>query len=677
MIRPHTTTGGTSNTGEEQRGTGSTVPAHQGQPSTSHADVPQLERERRTRYRPTVGMFRRVQPRIQRSSDAATNRILSANVTDHAESALNDPTTGTAAEHVLPPPPRRSSNLDDGDEITPNNRAAERFIRPSTSFHRRLQFQPTRPRSRQSMPPNETARGEQGRRSEDDPSDGFDRSEQRFRELREELATANEKYNEKKAMLSNALKDNDKLEMNNHALITMYNRLEQERDELKLENQSLRSLNASVPHRKLSKKTFSADLPVMFHGIAGSISRKLLRWCDRETKEHDMMGDVLRRNWRRRSEQAIRGGITVSTETKLVPSSPLKLADRRQYFTPSFQNEKEMLIMMVDEEMESPTWASHFPTQMHKEECRRAICNNLQLKGQVKQTLSDRMSGRKRNARDKMFQLLGYFELLSRKSKTTNQHEDSERESQKREVHEKLVVKDHVVSDQYIYDFSVWRTEDVTKLACSTYTLHDGTEVISGDPLFKHNLSLHVLHEFRGYNVDNNPDLLSSIMILARLDSWIMTLAECITMEEGRGGQRQKVYNELFHRFLPMATKQLIEKIGYIVWKSNSEELSVRLSVDDRREDPFENENRTATRVMESRADECFYIAVRPEWFRENVTKYLGNVCDCYIGEGKRDGNLFHLHGMQMEEDTEYVPDTEEARQDFIEPGRNFARFRS
>ena len=282
-----------------------------------------------------------------------------------------------------------------------------------------------------------------------------DRSDGRFQELQEALTKANEKYNEKKLMLNNALKDIEKLEMNNYALITMYTRLEQERDELKLENQSLISLNASMPQRKVSKGKFSADLPVMFHGIAGSVSRKVLLCCDRETKELDVIGENLRRNWRRRGEDATGEGIRASSDTKVVPSSPFKLADRRQYFTPSFQNEKEMVINMVNEEMASPTWTSHFPTDVHREECRRAICNNLQLKGQVKQTLSDRMSGRKRNARDKMFQLLGYFEILSGKSKTTNQHEDCERESQKREVHEKLVVKDHVVSDQYIYDFSV------------------------------------------------------------------------------------------------------------------------------------------------------------------------------------------------------------------------------
>ena len=57
--------------------------------------------------------------------------------------------------------------------------------------------------------------------------------------------------------------------------------------------------------------------------------------------------------------------------------------------------------------------------------------------------------------------------------------------------------------------------------------------MITGDVLFKHNVALHVLHEFRIHTVEQNPELISSVMTLARLDSWIMTSAECMTMNKG------------------------------------------------------------------------------------------------------------------------------------------------
>ena len=262
--------------------------------------------------------------------------------------------------------------------------------------------------------------------------------------------------------------------------------------------------------------------------------------------------------------------------------------------------------------------------------------------------------------------------LLSRKSKTRNAHEENEREQQNKEIQEKFVVRNGTV-----YDFSVWRTEELSKLVCSTYTLPETAEEISGDVLFKHNISLHVLHEFRGHDVEHDPEMISSIMILARLDSWIMTFAECMSMEDGRGGQRQKLFNELYYKFLPMATRQLVEKVCYIVWRNNSNELLIRCSPDERGDDPFEYYSRTVTIILESMSENRFYIAVRPDWFEGNVSKYLGKVCDCYVGEGTRNGQLFQLHGMESAEGTEDIRDREEATEPPNSSNVHFTRYRS
>ena len=686
------------NDGNERR-----VTTNANEPSTAQPDQP-VNQNTATQNRPLQGgthlvpisnMFRRKQRRLHNKSDVTSARNDSEIGPAQPEDMRAASSTPPPALHVRPPPRRNLLSAPQSEGNTPRNvgldparpqpissasqinNQTDRIQRNPTEHASRRErlftFQPTRPRQPVSLRGNTDAAPNlvenPQRNNEPTPGDCI-------ADLREELSSLKEKFNEKKTMLKKALTDIETHEMNNKAMVTMFTRLEQERDELKLENMSLKRMNAAIPHRKAPKSKYSSDLPVMFQGIATSISKNILRWCDRETKELEVMGDALQRNWHRRSEKAIGDGIKITNSDVIVPKSPLKVADCRQYYTPSFQNEKELLMMMTDEEMASAMWYSHFPTEKHKDDCRKIICDDNQLKAQVKQTLSDRMSARKRNARDKLFQFLGYFLVLSRKSKSVNEQEESERRSQKEEIHEKFVVKEVIVGDEVFYDFSTWRTQDLTKLACSTYNLSNSVEVITGDVLFKHNLALHVLHEFRGHTVEHNPDLLSSIMTLARLDSWIMTSAECMNMEDGRGGQRQKAFNELYHKFLPMATTQLLEKVCYTVWKENSEELLIRCAAEDGGENHFDNDRRIATKIMESQTDKCFYISVRPEWFLQNVTKYLGNVCDCYIGEGKRDGKLFHLYGMEAQEATEYAADTEEAREVPDSSNTHFTRFR-
>ena len=379
---------------------------------------------------PSGSMFRRVHTRLQGTSDVGAAR-------NQTTDDRSPPDAFTSSRSTMPDAGNVGMNRINPSGSNTGTRQADITVPRRDGV---FAFQPTR--SRQVISSGDGNIGEH-----DQPRD--ERSEERFVELREALVKANENYNEKKAMLSNALKDIEKLEMNNYALITMFNTLEKERDELRLENQSLRSLNSSAPRRKVSKGKFSSELPVVFHGIASNISRSILGCCDRETKELQVRGEDIRRNWDRRSEKARAEGISIGEGSKIVPTSPFHLADRRQYFTPSFQNEKEMLTMLVDEEISSTTWALHFPTEVHKEECRKAICGDVQLTAQIKQTLSDRMSSRKRNARDKLFQFLGYLLLLSRKSKTGTAHEENERKQQKREIQEKFVVRNGTV-----YDFS-------------------------------------------------------------------------------------------------------------------------------------------------------------------------------------------------------------------------------
>ena len=141
-------------------------------------------------------------------------------------------------------------------------------------------------------------------------------------------------------------------------------------------------------------------------------------------------------------------------------------------------------------------------------------------------------------------------------------------------------------------------------------------------------------------------------MLLARLDSWIVTVAECMILDEGKGGHRQRKFNSMFHKLLPMATEQLLSTICEHVWKEHPMELEVAYDDSLSAADCFGNEDRIATQVYESRRDDCFYICVQKEWFRDHISKELGLVCDCFIGEGSKDGEMFQLYGIEGNADT-------------------------
>ena len=443
----------TNNDRHERRGT-----TNANEPSTAQPDQPVNQSiatgnrslQEGTHLVPISNMFRRKQRRLYNTSDVTSARNNLELRPTQPEIMPATQSTPPSAVYVRPPPRRDQRSTSQSEENSATNvglntarpqpiSSASRIDnqneriqgnpteRPSTR-ERLFTFKPTRSRQAVSLRGNDglALNPVESPQQNNQPTLG-----DCIGELREEVSSLKEKFNEKKTMLKKALSDIATHEMNNKALVTMFNRLEQERDELKLENISLQRLNAAIPRRKAPKNKYSSDLPVMFQGIATCISKNILRWCDMETEELEVMGNDLQSNWHRRSEKAIGDGIKITNSDVIVPRSPLKVADDRQYYTPSFRKEKEFLMMMIDEEMASAMWCFHFPTEQHKDDCRKMICDDIQLKGQMKQTLSDRMSARKRNAKDKLFQFLGYFLVLSRKSKSANEQEERERTSQK------------------------------------------------------------------------------------------------------------------------------------------------------------------------------------------------------------------------------------------------------
>jgi hypothetical protein len=153
-----------------------------------------------------------------------------------------------------------------------------------------------------------------------------------------------------------------------------------------------------------------------------------------------------------------------------------------------------------------------------------------------------------------------------------------------------------------------------------------------------------ISHKRAGFESDDEgeDEMECSILLLARLDAWIMTVVHCFGCEGKRGGQRQRIYIETFEKFLPIATSQLTKGIYQFVEKWEPEDLEVPDAQSSVLEGVFSTEG-MLREVFSKTYNACVpvyvpgikrtYIAVKTEWFMEYVGKELGHVKDCYIAE--------------------------------------------
>ena len=137
----------------------------------------------------------------------------------------------------------------------------------------------------------------------------------------------------------------------------------------------------------------------------------------------------------------------------------------------------------------------------------------------------------------------------------------------------------------------------------------------------------------------------SSILQLARMDAWIMTVLECMMANEKRGGSRQKLYMETYQKFLPIALGQLSEALYNWVQEWEPSDLAKPYSVfdidivsstDQGKEQVFSKAYEACIPVYVP-TTKCAYLAIRHDWFTKYVGDELGKVYDCYIAEFSKD----------------------------------------
>jgi len=131
-----------------------------------------------------------------------------------------------------------------------------------------------------------------------------------------------------------------------------------------------------------------------------------------------------------------------------------------------------------------------------------------------------------------------------------------------------------------------------------------------------------------------------SILLLARVDAWIVTVLQCLGLDGLRGGKCQRLYIETFSKNLPVAMRQLTSRLHNFVkdWEPGDLELPVKdIAMDE--EDHEELEKKFLGKVYNACVPvllpsmKKFFIAIQPQWFYKYVGSELGQVQDCYIAE--------------------------------------------
>lgn len=192
-------------------------------------------------------------------------------------------------------------------------------------------------------------------------------------------------------------------------------------------------------------------------------------------------------------------------------------------------------------------------------------------------------------------------------------------------------------------------------------TESDNKNLISRLGLFRNQFSVQLWNMFIGYNpcedalASDTPRSETSIASLTRLDAWICTVVHLLRDEEKRGGGRQRDYSICFYRFHTKAMYQLIKRVYDFVAFWEPDELAVPDVESDKLMETIVNMPRKATVLLQAHQDNCFYIAVKSDWFNQYITEHMGIVHDCYIAKVSNDWTAISVLEEVLEDDEPHL----------------------
>ena len=472
----------------------------------------------------------------------------------------------------------------------------------------------------------------------------FRRLQEDVRQLKAENSRLTVLMNEYKVSASEKRQEALSKEVSIKALESEVMRLDCKSTELRGTVQSLGILNEELL-KKMSESNKSrgkyvdrmiSQVPTKYLGIGLAVDQRIQKWGSKETCELDPFCDGKVRNWTNRAEIVSEHGIKVLDGTMIVPTPFTVLCSGNNIYVPSVNSERDMICLLLRKEMSAGESVQIYPSEESRNAVVEAFCKVGTLEGRMRQLLSDFCSGRKRAAKDRCFEALGYSSLLSR----FNLKERGAMEKREKEIctaKSKLLKRNRFG----VMDMSWWRTSDITDIRLWA-GVNQRESVVDEEEedeeklnLFRNEIGPAVLHDFIGYIPENGEGepVEGTVMSIARVDAWINSCVNLLILKEYRGGGRQKEFNRMFSMYLKVASEQLVGKIRKFVESWEPHELEVPECEVGEEEEHFRNMERDATVIVTTIAPRKHFIAVKSEWYCKYIGMECGIIHDCYIAE--------------------------------------------
>ena len=394
------------------------------------------------------------------------------------------------------------------------------------------------------------------------------------------------------------------------------------------------------------KKAVLEDELKAFRSVVFAMEKDLSFNVDQETKELSIVDSEddntdKTRCWIGRGDLVnVGAGLVQGPDAshEYMPKCPIELAARHGFYTPSGPFH-EILRDIAEAVISRPDLI-----QLYDENERKTFISKIArspyMLGRVRRFTNDRVSNRKRLFKERFFELLGYDLISVRNIERMSPSEKQNRDEQIKELQEKLLGKD---------DTSLWRMAPFKDLKYSASELPSDESQFSSDTLFQNVIGPQLLRSFFGFDPNHCPGTLdSTILYLARLDAWIYTSIKLLNHRAKKGGDTQKIFQDTFAVFLKKAVLSIIQQIREVVSFSTQEELDKKETETGTSENAaIESTWRESTIVRVMPGKEQFYLCVNPVWFKDHISRRLGNVRDAYIGWCGLDGSFFNefVHG--------------------------------
>ena len=324
-----------------------------------------------------------------------------------------------------------------------------------------------------------------------------------------------------------------------------------------------------------------------------------------------------------------------------VPTCAMTRALSGSFYTNRFTSTSKFIDATARKVLESPIGKGMSDEQ--KQDCRKKLSVHGPTVSKFRKALREASNNRKQSCKSKYLKMLGYD--FAAQSKPKNNVEKR-----------KLIEKETQLARSRIFKILSDGEPDTTNWRLSSYpsVCNDGNTKTIGrmrnamnnegdnernrtDILFLNKAARNAFNEFRGYTVpldssDGSDD--ASILSLARADAWITTAMKHLCLE-GKGGRRNNGFVETFEALIGKAMERIIDDIWEDIKVLASHELAVGIDDYDDDSDPYSNNIRDWTVVLQSPDDNYLYLLASPTYFVQHVCFWYGKVVDCQIGRCK------------------------------------------